>query len=171
MQILHSSVATAAQLAVHKNSSGFEGNLIRQRHSRRFCLETCNCRLTMEPSRREYQALRAGPEREVCHPKSIFFTYPNISHVWKQEKPTTTTLNSKKKKDRRQQQLFAASRMHTSFAPCAQTGGGKAGSPLIRMKSSLSSIKQAPFFHCLIARLAVAQHVLWQKSPHMPKPT
>ena len=31
-------------------------------------------------------------------PKSIFFTCPNISHVWKLEKPTTTTLNSKKER-------------------------------------------------------------------------
>ena len=51
VKIFHSTVATAAQLAVHKDSSGFEGNLIRQRHSCRFCLETCSCRLTMEPLR------------------------------------------------------------------------------------------------------------------------
>ena len=44
----------------------------------------------------------------------------------------TTTLNTnkqqkkKKKKDSGQQQLFAASRIHTSFAPCVQTGGGGA---------------------------------------------
>ena len=31
-------------------------------------------------------------------PKSIFFTCPNISHIWKQEKPTATTLNSKKER-------------------------------------------------------------------------
>ena len=49
VKIFHSTVATAAQLAVHKDSSGFEGNLIRQWHSCRFCLETCSCRLTMEP--------------------------------------------------------------------------------------------------------------------------
>ena len=31
-------------------------------------------------------------------PKSIFFTCPNISHVWKLEKPTTATLSSKKER-------------------------------------------------------------------------
>ena len=73
VKIFHSTVATAAQLAVHKDSSssGFEGNLIRQRHSRRFCLKTCSCRLTMEPSRGECQALRARPEREVCRNPQI----------------------------------------------------------------------------------------------------
>ena len=50
--------------------------------------------------------------------------------------------------------------MRTSFAPRVQTGGGKAGSPLIRMEPSLSSIKQAPFFHCTIARLAAAHTFL-----------
>ena len=50
--------------------------------------------------------------------------------------------------------------MRTSFAPCVQTGGGKAGSPLTRMEPSLSSIKQAPFFHCTIARLAAAHTFL-----------
>ena len=45
-------VATAAQLAVHKDSSGFEGNVDPPATSScRFCLETCSCRLTMEPLR------------------------------------------------------------------------------------------------------------------------
>ena len=48
----------------------------------------------------------------------------------------------------------------TSSAPCVQTGEGKAGSSLTRMESSLSSIKQAPFFHCTIARLAAAHTFL-----------
>ena len=75
-------------------------------------------------------------------------------------KPTTTTLNSKNERYRRQQQLFAASRMRTSFAPRVQTGRGKASSPLDPEEPSLSSIKQAPFFHCTIARLAAAHTFL-----------
>ena len=159
VKIFHSTVATAAQLAVHKDSSGFEGNLIRQRHSRRFCLERCSCRLTMEPSRGECQALRARPEREVCNPQIHLLHLPQ--HVSRLEARKTDNDNAKqqKKKDRRQQQLFAAS-SRTSFTPCVQTGGGKAGSPLTRMEPSLSSIKQAPFFHCPIARLAAAHTFL-----------
>ena len=75
-------------------------------------------------------------------------------------KPTTTTLNSKNERYRRQQQLFAGSRMRTSFAPRVQTGRGKASSPLDPEEPSLSSIKQAPFFHCTIARLAAAHTFL-----------
>ena len=92
----------------------------------------------------------------------MFFTCPNISHSWKQETPTTTTLNSKNERYRRQQQLFAGSRMRTSFAPRVQTGRGKlkASSPLDPEEPSLSSIKQAPFFHCTIARLAAAHTFL-----------
>ena len=119
----------------------------------------CSCRLTMEPSRGECQALRARPERKVCNSQVHLLHLPqHLSHL-KQEKPTTTTLN-RKTKDRRQQQLFAASRMRTSFAPCVQTGGGKAGSPLDPEEPSLSSIKQAPYFHCTIARLAAAHTFL-----------
>ena len=62
--------------------------------------------------------------------------------------------------DRRQQQLFAASRMCTLFRPCVQTGGGKVSSSLSPEEPSLSSIKQAPFFHCTIARLAAANTFL-----------
>ena len=66
----HSTVATAAQLAVHKDSSGFEGNLICQRHSCRFCLETCSCRLTMEPLRGDSMssATRTTGERSLQPP-------------------------------------------------------------------------------------------------------
>ena len=149
--------------AAGRAQSGFEGNLIRQRHSRRFCLETCSCRLTMEPSRGECQALRPRPEREGCNPKPIFFTCPTISQVWKQDgKPTTTTLNSKKEfrniedNSNCSQPLACAQASH----PFVQTGGGKAGSPLTQMEPSLSSIKQAPFFHCTIARLAAAHTFL-----------
>ena len=68
-------------LTVHKDSSGFECNLFHQRHSRRFCLKTCSCRLTMEPWQGECQGLRyVHDRREKCAtPKPIFFTCPNIS--------------------------------------------------------------------------------------------
>ena len=70
VKIFHSTVATAAQPAVHKDSSGFEGNLIRQRHSCRFCLETCSCRLTMEPLRGDSMssATRRTGERSLQPP-------------------------------------------------------------------------------------------------------
>ena len=146
--------------AAGRAQRGFESNLIRQRHSRRFCLETCSCRLTMEPSRGECQALRARLEREVCNPQIHLLHLPH--HLSRLEARKTDNDNAKqqKKKDRRQQQLFAASRMRTSFSPCVQTGGGKAGSPLTQMEPSLSSIKQAPFFHCTIAWLAAAHTFL-----------
>ena len=161
VKIFHSTVSTEAHLAgsVHKDSSGFEGNLIRQRHSRRFCLETCSCPLKMEPSRGECQALRARPEREVCNPQIHLLHLPQHLSRLEARNPTTTTQTAKKK-DKRQQQIFAASRMRTSFAPCVQTGGGKAGSPLTRMEPSLFSINQAAFFHCTIARLAAAHKFL-----------
>ena len=70
--------------------------------SRRFCLKTCSCRLTMKPLRGECPLIlkRYVHDRreKFATPKSIFFTCPNISHIWKQEKPTTTTLNSKKER-------------------------------------------------------------------------
>ena len=50
--------------------------------------------------------------------------------------------------------------MRTSIALCVQTGGRKAGFPLTPMEPSLSSTKQAPFFHCTIARLAAAHTFL-----------
>ena len=164
VKIFHSTVATAAQLAVHKDSSGFEGNLIRQRHSRRFCLETCSCRLTLEPSRGDCQALRARPEREVCNPKIHLLHLPQ--HLSRLEARKTDNDNAKQQKrkilERKTTAIVRsrASRMRTSIALCVQTGGGKAGFPLTRMEPSLSSIKQAPFFHCTIARLAAAQTFL-----------
>ena len=90
---------SAAQLAVHKDSSGFEGNLIRQRHSRRFCLETCSCRLTMEPSPGECQALRARPEREVCNPQIHLLHLPQ--HVSRLEARKTDKDNAKQQKERK----------------------------------------------------------------------
>ena len=99
VKIFHSTVATAAQLAVHKDSSssGFEGNLIRQRHSRRFCLKTCSCRLTMEPSRGECQALRARPEREVCRNPQIHLLHMP-QHLSRLEARKTDKDNAKQQK-------------------------------------------------------------------------
>ena len=50
--------------------------------------------------------------------------------------------------------------MCTSFAPRVQTGRGKASPPLDPEEPSLSSLKQMPFFHCTIARLAAAHTFL-----------
>ena len=82
---------------MHKDSSGFEGNLIRQRHSRRFCLKTCSCRLTMKPlSQGECQALRARPEREVCNPQIQLLHLPqHLSHL---EARKTDNDNAKQQK-------------------------------------------------------------------------
>ena len=109
--------------------SGFEGNLISQRvqrHSRRFCLETCSCRLTMARAfaRRVPSATSTTGERSLQPPNPSSSPAPPSLTFWKQEKPTTTTLNSKKK-DKRQQQLFAASRMRTSFSPFCSNRRGK----------------------------------------------
>ena len=61
-----------------------------------FCLKTCTCRQSIEPSRGECQALRARPEWGVCTlQKQCSSPAPtSVSHSWKQETPTTTTLNS-----------------------------------------------------------------------------
>ena len=65
-----------------------------------FCLKTCSCRQTIEPSRGECQALRARPERGVCTP-------PNqcSSHA-----PTFLTVGSKKHRRRqhRDPSMYAA---------------------------------------------------------------
>ena len=146
--------------AAGRAQSGFEGNLIRQRHSRRFCLETCSCRLTMEPSRRECQALRPRPEREVCNPQIHLLHLPH--HLSRLEARKTDNDNAKQQKRKIEdnsncsQPLACAQASH----PFVQTGVGKAGSPLTQMEPSLSSIKRAPFFHCTIARLAAAHTFL-----------
>ena len=147
---------------MHKDSSGFEGNLIRQRHSRRFCLKTCSCRLvlTMKPSRGECQALRARSEREVCNPQIHLHLPQHLSHL---EARKTDNDNAKQQKRKIEDNSNCSQPLacaQASFAPCVQTGGGKAGSPLTRMEPSLSSIKQAPFFHCTIARLAATHTFL-----------
>ena len=97
VKIFHSTVATAAQLAVHKDSSGFEGNLIRQRHSRRFCLETCSCRLTGWSLREESVKRYVHDRREkFATPKSIFFTCPQ--HLSRLEARKTDNDNAKQQK-------------------------------------------------------------------------
>ena len=118
VKVFYSTVATAAQLAVHTktDSSGFIGNLIRQRHSRCRILAQ-NVQLSANDGAFAGESVKRYVHdltEEFANPKSIVFTCPKISHSWKPQKATTTTLNSKKK-DRRQQQLFAASPM-----ACAQ---------------------------------------------------
>ena len=115
---------------------------------------------TNEASRGECQALRPRPEREVCNPPFHLLHLPH--HLSRLEARKTNNDNAKQQKRKilRQQQLFAASRMRTSFSPFCSNRRGKAGSPLTQMEPSLSSIKQAPFFHCTIARLAAAHTFL-----------
>ena len=103
VKIFHSwsTVATAAQLlAVHKGSSGFEGRTWSA--SDIFVDSVSNVQLSTndEGFRGEESVERYVHDRreKFATPKSIFFTCPNISHIWKQEKPTTTTLNCKKER-------------------------------------------------------------------------
>ena len=101
VKVLHSTVATA-QLAVHTKteSSGFVGNLIRQRHSRCRILSQ-NVQLSTNDrafARRVSSFTCMTWVRSLHTPKSMFFTCPNISHSWKQETPTTTTLNNENKR-------------------------------------------------------------------------
>ena len=160
VKIFHSwsTVATAAQLAMHKDWNGFEGNLIRQRHSRRFCLKTCSCRLTMKPSRGECQALRARPEREACNPQIHLLHLPqHLSHL---EARKTDNDNAKQQKRKIEdnsncsQPLACAQASHL----CSNRRG-KGCFPLTR-EPPLSSTKQAPLFHCTIVRLAAAHTFL-----------
>ena len=114
----------------------------------------------MEPSRGECQALRPRPEREVCNPQIHLLHLPH--HLSRLEARKTDNDNAKQQKRKIEdnsncsQPLACAQASH----PFVQTGGGKAGSPLTQMEQSLSSIKQAPFFHCTIARLAAAHTFL-----------
>ena len=88
-----------AQLAVHTKteSSGFVGNLIRQRPSRCRILSQ-NVQLSTNDrafARRVSSVKCTTWVRSLHTPKSMFFTCPNISHSSKQETPTATTLNNK----------------------------------------------------------------------------
>ena len=114
----------------------------------------------MKPSRGECQALRARSEREVCNPQIHLLHLPqHLSHL---EARKTDNDNAKQQKRKTKdnsncsQPLACAQASHPVF----KQAGRKAGSPLTRMEPSLSSIKQAPFFHCTIARLAAAHTFL-----------
>ena len=99
VKIFHSTVATAVQLAMHKDSSGFEGNLIRQRHSCRFCLETCSCRLTMEPLRGDSvsSATRTTGERSLQPGPQIYLLHLP-QHLSRLEARKTDNDNAKQQK-------------------------------------------------------------------------
>ena len=159
MKIFHSTVATAAQLAVHKDSSGFEGNLIGQRHSCRFCLETCSCRLTTEPLRGDSvsSATRTTGERSL-QPQIHLLHLPQ--HLSRLEARKTDNDNAKQQKRKIEDNINCLQPLACAQASHSVFGGGKAGFPLTRMEPSLSSTKQAPFFHCTIARLAAAHTFL-----------
>ena len=97
VKVLYSTDATA-HLAVRTKteSSGFVGNLIRQRHSRWWSLSQ-NVQLSTNDrafARRVSSVTCTTWVRSLHTPNSMFFTCPSISHSWKQETPTTTTLNN-----------------------------------------------------------------------------
>ena len=165
MKIFHStggSVATAAQLAVHKDSSGFEGNLIGQRHSCRFCLETCSCRLTMEP------LLRARPEREVCNPQIHLLHLPQ--HLSRLEARKTDNDNAKQQKRKIEdnsnclQPLACAQASHSVFKQAGEK-------PAFRSPGWNHRCPRPNKRHFFIAQSRGWPrpiHFLWQKSPDMP---
>ena len=115
------------------------------------------------------EALRARPEREkFATPKSIFFTCPNISHIWKQEKPTTTTLNSKKRKiednSNCSQPLASAQASHPVFNQAGER-------PALRSPGWNHRCPRSKKRHFFIAQSRGGPrpiHFLWQKSPDMP---
>ena len=152
--------------AAGRAQRGFESNLIRQRHSRRFCLETCSCRLTMEPSRGECQALRARLEREVCNPQIHLLHLPH--HLSRLEARKTDNDNAKQQKRKIEdnsncsQPLACEQASHPVFKQAGERP------PLTQMEPSLSSIKQAPFFIAQSRGWPRPIHFLWQKSPDMP---
>ena len=151
--------------AAGRAQSGFEGNLIRQRHSRRFCLETCSCRLTMEPSRGECQALRPRPEREVCNPQIHLLHLPH--HLSRLEARKTDNDNAKQQKrkieDNSSQPLACAQASH----PFVQTGGAPAlRSPRWNHRCPRSNKRH--FFIAQSRGWPRPIHFLWQKSPDMP---
>ena len=83
-------------------------------------------------------------------PKSIFFTCPNTSHSWKQEKPKTTTLNSQKERKKTAAIVRSLSHAHKFRTSCSNRRG-KGQLFAHPEEPSLSSIKEAPVFHCTIA--------------------
>ena len=103
VKIFHSTVATAAQLAVHKDSSAVR-RVRRQLNPPATFLSILSRNVQLSTNdgafARRLNVKRYAHDRreKFGTPKSIFFTCPNISHVWKLEKPTTTTLNSKKER-------------------------------------------------------------------------
>ena len=146
-----------------------EGNLIHQRHSRRFCLETCSSRLTMEPSRGECQALRARPEREVCNPQIHLLHLPQ--HLSRLEARKTDNDNAKQQKRKIEdnsngsQPLAFAQALHSVFK--LQAVARQAfRSPGWNHRCPRSNKRH--FFIAQSRGWPRPIHFLWQKSPDMP---
>ena len=163
VKIFHSTVATAAQLAVHKDSSGFEGNLIRQRYSWRFCLETFSCRLTMEPLRGDSvsSATRTTGERSLQPQIHLLHLPQRLSRLEARKTDNDNAKQQKRKIENNSnclQPLACAQASHSVFKQAGERPAFR--DPLTRMEPSLSSTKQAPFFHCTIAWLAAAHTFL-----------
>ena len=104
------------------------------------------------------QALPARPEREVCNPQIHLHLPQHLSHL---EARKTDNDNAKQQKRKIEdnsncsQPLACAQASHPVFKQAGER-------PALRSPGcpSLSSIKQAPFFHCTIARLAAAHTFL-----------
>ena len=170
MKIFHSTVATAAQLAVHKDSSGFEGNLIRQRHSCRFCLEMCSCRLTMEPLRGDSvsSATRTTGERSLQPPPIHLLHLPQ--HLSRLEARKTDNDNAKQQKRKIEdnsnclQPLACAQASHSVFKQAGER-------PSFRSPGWNHCCPRPNKRHFFIAQSRGWPrpiHFLWQKSPDMP---
>ena len=148
---------------MHKDSSGFEGNLIRQRHSRRFCLKTCSCRLTMKPSRGECPLTL----KRYVHDRRGKFATPNPSSS---PAPTSLTFGSKKTDNNNAKQQ---KRKIEDNSNCSQPlACAQASHPVLKQAGERPALhspgwnhrcprsKKRHFFHCTIARLPAAHTFL-----------
>ena len=160
---------SAAGRAQDSSSSGFEGNLIRQRHFRRFCLKTCSCRLTMEPSRGECQALRARLEREVCRNPQIHLLHMP-QHLSRLEARKTDNDNAKQQKRKIEdnsncsQPLACAQASHPVFKQAGKR-------PALRSPGWNHRCPRSNKRHFFIAQSRSWPrpiHFLWQKPPDIP---
>ena len=106
-------------------------------------------------------SLREESVKRRVHDLSEEFAHPkiNVLHL-PQRFSQLEARNTDDDNAKQQKRKIEDSSSCTSFAPRVQTGGGKASSPLDPEEPSLFSIKQTPFFHCTIARLAAAHTFL-----------
>ena len=156
--------------AAGRAQSGFEGNLIRQRHSRRFCLETCSCRLTMEPSRGECQALPPRPEREVCNPQIHLLHLPH--HLSRLEARKTDNDNAKQQnrkiEDNNITIVRSLSHAHKLLTLLFKQARERPALRSPRWNHRCPRSNKRHFFIAQSRGWPRPIHFLWQKSPDMP---